>query len=100
MRGRRRYARDLGLFSLEEAVRRMTSLPAERIGLPDVGTITPGKWADLVIFDPVVIADRTAPGRADATPTGIRAVLVSGEVVMERGVRVPGPRRGRVLRKR
>jgi N-acyl-D-amino-acid deacylase len=94
-----RYSRDLGLFSLEEAVRRMTSLPAERIGLTEVGTIAPGNWADLVLFDAAEIADRTALGRSDAAPAGIHTVLLSGEVVIDRGARVPGPRRGRVLRK-
>lgn len=94
-----RYGRELGLFSLEEGVRRMTSLPAERIGLRDVGAIAPGKWADLVLFDAERIADRTGPGCADAAPAGIRTVLISGEVVLDGGERVPGPRRGRVLRK-
>lgn len=94
-----RYCRDLGLFSLEEAVRRMTSLPAERIGLEGVGSIAPGKWADLVLFDPAGIADRTAAGRTSAAPVGVRSVLISGEVVMENGARIPGPRRGRVMRK-
>lgn len=94
-----RYCRELGLFSLEEAVRRMTSLPAERIGLAGVGTIAPGNWADLVLFDAAEIADRTAAGRTDASPAGVRTVLLSGEIVMERGERVPGPRRGRVMRK-
>lgn len=94
-----RYCRELGLFSLEEAVRRMTSLPAERIGLREVGRIAPGSFADLVLFDAAGIADRTAAGRTDAPPEGVRTVLISGEVVMENGVRTPGPRRGRVLRK-
>jgi N-acyl-D-amino-acid deacylase len=94
-----RYCRELGLFSLEEAVRRMTSLPAERIGLADVGTIAPGKWADLVLFDADRIADRTAPGRTDAAPEGVRSALISGEIVMQNGARVAGPRRGRVMRK-
>lgn len=94
-----RYSRDLGLFSLEEAVRRMTSLPAERIGLPDVGRIAPGKWADLVLFDPRTVADNTAPGRADAAPSGIKAVIISGEPVLSDGAMLPGPRRGRLLRR-
>lgn len=94
-----KYSRELGLFSLEEGVRRMTSLPAERIGLADVGTIAPGKWADLVVLEPEVIADHTGPGRTEAAPSGIRSVLISGEVVMDRGARIAGPRRGRVLRK-
>lgn len=95
-----RYSRDLGLFSLEEAVRRMTSLPAERIGLAGVGAIQPGKWADLVIFDPARVADRTSPGRADAAPAGIQKVILSGELVAEGGALTTGPRRGRVMRSR
>lgn len=94
-----RYSRDLGLFSLEEAVRRMTSLPADRIGLRGVGRVAPGQRADLVIFDPGTIADNTGPGRADAPPSGVRAVLIGGEVIAERGAVAAGVRRGRVLRR-
>jgi len=94
-----RYSRDLGLFSLEEAVRRMTSMPAERIGLPDVGRIAPGRWADLVLFDPATVADNTTAARADAAPSGIKSVLISGEPVLEDGALLPGPRRGRLLRR-
>jgi N-acyl-D-amino-acid deacylase len=94
-----RYCRDLGLFRLEEAVRRMTSLPAERIGLPDVGRIAPGCWADLVLFDPARVADNTTPTRADAAPSGIRSVLISGEVVARDGALVSKERRGRVIRR-
>ena len=94
-----RYSRDLGLFSLEEAVRRMTSLPAARMGLPKVGRIAEGLRADLVLFDPSTVADNTAPGRTDAPPSGIKAVLVGGQVVARDGQLVPGVRQGRVLRR-
>lgn len=101
-----RYSRDLGLFPLEEAVRRMTSFPAERIGLRDVGRIAPGCFADLVLLDPATVADNTRPGCADAPPSGIHAVLISGEVVARRdgagaaGCAIrPGVRRGRLLRR-
>src|SRR5262249_8195526 len=94
-----RYSRELGLFGMEEAVRRMTSLPAERIGLPDVGRIAPGRWADLVLFDPERVADNTTPEGADAAPSGIRSVLISGEVVAEAGAVARGARHGRVLRR-
>ncbi len=93
-----RYSRDLGLFTLEGAVRRMTSFSAERMGL-DVGRIAEGLWADLVLFAPLTVEDNTTPERADAPPTGIQAVLISGEVVARDGQVVPGKRRGRVLRR-
>jgi N-acyl-D-amino-acid deacylase len=92
------YSRDLGLFPLEEAVRRMTSFPAERIGLAGVGRVAEGAWADLVLFDPATVADNTAPGRPDAPPTGIRAVLISGQVVAQSGRIIGRERLGRVLR--
>jgi N-acyl-D-amino-acid deacylase len=94
-----RYSRELGLFSLEEGVRRMTSLPAERIGLTGVGRIAPGAWADLVLFDPATIGDNTGPGRADAAPSGVSTVMIGGEAIVEGGEMVKGPRRGRVLRR-
>jgi N-acyl-D-amino-acid deacylase len=94
-----RYSRDLGLFSLEEAVRRMTTFPAERIGLADVGRIAEGHRADLVLFDPGTVADNTTPDRPDAPPDGIQAVLIAGQVVAQDG-QVAGWRRwGRVLRR-
>jgi N-acyl-D-amino-acid deacylase len=100
-----RYSRDLGLFSLEEAVRRMTSYPAQRMSLNGVGRIAAGAAADLVLFDPETIADRTTRERPDAPPAGIQAVLVAGHIVAQGGRVLPGPGRtgyastgGRVLR--
>jgi N-acyl-D-amino-acid deacylase len=93
------YSRDLGLFSLEEAVRRMTAYPAQRIGLVDVGRIGEGLWADLVVLDPATVADNTTLDRPDAAPTGIRAVLLSGQVVARDGKIVSGERLGRILRR-
>jgi len=94
-----RYSRDLGLFPLEEAVRRMTSFPAERIGLEGVGRIAEGGWADLVLFDPATVADNTTLTRPAAPPTGIRAVLIGGLVVAQDGQIVSRERQGRVLRR-
>jgi len=94
-----RYSRDLGLFPLKEAVRRMTSFPAERIGLTDVGRIAEGVWADLVLFDPNTVADNTTLDRPDALSTGIQTVLISGQVVAREGQIVGRKRCGRVLRR-
>jgi len=94
-----RYSRDLGLFSLEEAVRRMTSFPAERIGIAGVGRIAENDWADLVLFDPATVADNTTLDRPDAPPAGIRTVLVSGQVVAQDGRVVGRERVGRMLRR-
>lgn len=92
------YARDVGLFSLEEAVRRMTGLPAQVFGLRDRGCVRVGAWADLVIFDPKVINDTatfTDPMQASA---GIHAVMVAGTLSWLDG-RPTGERAGRTLRR-
>jgi N-acyl-D-amino-acid deacylase len=94
-----RYCRDLGLFRLEEAVRRMTSFSAERVGLTDVGRIGEGMRADLVLFDPVTVADNTTLEQPDAPPAGIEAVLVGGSIVAQRGRLVDSKRRGQVFRR-
>jgi N-acyl-D-amino-acid deacylase len=91
-------SRDLGLFSLEEAIRRMTSFPAGRIGLKDAGCISEGMWADLVLFDPETVADNSTETRSDAPPSGISAVLISGEIAAQDGRVVARQRPGRVLR--
>lgn len=92
------FARERGLFSMEEAVRRMTSLPAQRMGLRDTGRLTRGDWADLVVFDPRTIGDGDWP-RSEPQATGIRAVIVSGEIVVRDGNLMPGVSSGRILRR-
>jgi N-acyl-D-amino-acid deacylase len=94
-----RYARDLKLFTLEEAVRRMTSYTADRFGLPDTGRIAEGRWADIVLFDPATVADNATPENDNVTPAGIKAVLVSGQVVARDGQKTQAPLSGRVLRR-
>lgn len=92
------YARELGLFSLEEAVRRMTSLPAARFGLADRGTLRPGAFADLVVFDPETVIDRATFERPTEPCAGIDLVVVNGRVVWRDGV-ATGARPGRVLQR-
>lgn len=81
------YARDKGIISMEEAVRKMTSLPASRLGIPDRGRIAPGCWADLVIFDRDKIIDRATYDNPWQYPVGIFAVFVNGEPVIWEGER-------------
>jgi N-acyl-D-amino-acid deacylase len=92
-----RYSRDLGLFTLEEAVRRMTSFSASRIGLSDIGRIAEGLAGDLVIFDPKTIADNTTPECRDAAPSGIHTVILSGKIAVQGRQAVPGLCAGRIL---
>ncbi len=93
-----RYARDLRLFPLEEAVRRMTGFPARKFGLHDRGTIAEDKAADLVIFDPATIADVGTYEDPNHPPDGIRHVFVNGTRVVRDGVHT-GARPGRPLRR-
>ncbi len=79
------YARDLRLFSLEEAVRKMTSLPARRLNLQDRGVLRAGMKADLAVFDPAVIRDVATFEQPLAYSEGIVHVLVNGRFVLESG---------------
>ncbi len=91
------YARDVGLFPLEEAVHRMTGLSARRFGLAERGALRPGALADLVLFDPETVID-TATFEAPKTPAaGIDLVLVNGRAVWRDG-ETTGARPGRAIR--
>ena len=90
------YVRDKGVLPLEEAVRKMTSLPATRVGLVDRGIIRPGMKADLVAFDPETIRDRATFEEPHAYAEGVSHVVVNGAVVVDEG-RLTGVRPGRVL---
>ena len=92
------YARDRGLLTLEEAVRRMTGLSAERFGLAGRGAVRPGYYADLVLFDAGTIADAATFEQPTLPARGIDAVYVNGVPVLEAG-RPTGARPGRVLRR-
>lgn len=92
-----RYVRDEGVLELEDAVRRSTSLVADRFGIRDRGRVEVGAIADLVVFDPQAINDRATFDDPHQFPTGIDAVLVRGRPVVLDG-RLTAERPGAVLR--
>lgn len=92
-----RYVRDLRILSLNEAIRKMTSFPAKILGLTDRGVIEEGKTADLVMFDPVTVADRATFDSPHTYPQGIVHVVVNGKLAVENGEHT-GELAGRVLR--
>ena len=79
------YVRERHVLTLEDAVRKMTSLPADLLGLYDRGRIAPGMAADIVIFDPDKIQDTATYLKPAAYPTGIDMVLVNGTVAIDHG---------------
>lgn len=79
------YVRDLGMYTLEEAVFRCTGLSASRFGLEDRGVIEEGAAADLVVFDPREVADLSTMANPRVYPGGIEYVLLNGEVMVEAG---------------
>jgi N-acyl-D-amino-acid deacylase len=92
-----RYAREQGVIRLEEAVRKMTSLPAQTFGLYRKGILRPGLDADIVIFDPKTIIDKSSFDNPSQSPAGISWVIVNGEIAVEHG-QVTGATSGQVLR--
>jgi len=101
-----RYVREEKVLTLHEAIRKMTSFPAQRLGLRDRGLLREGMWADFVIFDFNAVRDRATsrypyrfplPNFPHKYPEGIKYVLVNGEIVVEKG-KHKGVFPGRVLR--
>ncbi len=92
-----RYAREMGLFPLEEAVRKMTSLPAARAGLPDRGVLEVGRFADVVAFDGEAVCDRATFEAPKRLAVGIEHVIVNGVPVLRNG-EPTGELPGRALR--
>lgn len=93
------YVRDLKLFSLEEAIRRMTSLPAATFRLQNRGQLRAGAWADLVVFDPNRVQDHATFKEPHQYATGFRFVIVNGTVVV-RDDQHTSARPGMILRHR
>jgi N-acyl-D-aspartate/D-glutamate deacylase len=91
------YVRDRGVLTLEEAVRRMTSLSARRFGLADRGELAEGRFADLVLFDPDSVVDTATYDDPKREPTGIAAVIVNGALAYRDGHHT-GVGAGRLLR--
>lgn len=91
-----RYVREQRVFSWEEAVRRMTGLPAATIGLVDRGWLAPGMAADITVFDPATVIDHATFADPAAMPEGIRHVVINGALAWTEG-RPTGVHTGRVL---
>lgn len=92
-----RYVRDQGVISLEEAIRKMTSLPAENLKLRDRGRLKPGYFADIVVFNPDTIQDHSVFADPHQYSTGVSDVLINGVQVLSDGEHT-GATPGRVLR--
>jgi N-acyl-D-amino-acid deacylase len=90
------YVRHEALFPVEEAVRKMTSLPAARLGLGDRGLLRPGMAADVVVFDLATVTDTATYTSPRQYPLGMELVLVNGQVVLRDGIRTDA-RPGRAL---
>jgi N-acyl-D-amino-acid deacylase len=90
------YSRKLGLFSLEQAVHKMTGLTARTFGLEDRGVLRPGAFADITLFDPVTVDEAATFENPMAPSKGIDTVVVNGAVAWRDG-RATGVRAGRVL---
>ena len=92
------YARDLGLMTIEEAVRRMTSLPAGQFGFAGCGVLRPGAYADIVVFDTETVIDHATYEEPDQRAEGIELVMVNGRPVWRAG-EPTGERPGRIVRR-
>ena len=91
------YVREKQVLSLQEAIRKMTGLPAERLGLVDRGWIKEGMAADVVVFDPESIIDKATFEDPNQYPEGIEVVIVNGEITLNGG-KYADVRAGQILR--
>lgn len=93
------FVREKQILTLESAIRKMTSLPAQMIGLLDRGLIRPNNYADIVIFNPDTIIDKGTYANPHQYPEGIEYVIVNGNIVVQKGEHT-GNLPGKVLRHR
>lgn len=91
------YIRDQGVVSLEEGIRKMTSLSTQQVGIVERGSIQVGHYADLVLFDPETVVDRATPAEPHKPSLGIEKVWVNGQLVFDDG-QVTGNRPGQAIR--
>ncbi len=92
-----KFSRDDGVISLQEAIRKMTSLPAANIGIRDRGSLTEGFYADVVVFDPATVRDHATFEKPLQYATGVQHVFINGEQVLKDGEHT-GATPGRVVR--
>ena len=93
------YVREKKLVSLYDAVRRMTTMAAQHIGMPNKGTLRPGSDADIVVLDPETVKERSTFAQPMLEPVGIRRVLIAGNTALKDGQIVDGTL-GRALRRK
>jgi len=94
----REYVRERKIYTLEEAIRRMTSQPAARMRLEGRGVLKPGNWADILIFDPEEFRDQATYLEPARPSTGLSFCLVNGEIAVDHGQWVMSTRSGQNLR--
>ena len=90
------YVRDLNTITLEEAVRKMSSFPAQRLRLTDRGFLRPGMKADIAVFDPARVRDAATFEKPHQYAEGFSTVIINGKIVLDNGTMLPA-RPGRVL---
>jgi N-acyl-D-amino-acid deacylase len=90
------YVRDEGVLTLPDAIRRMTSLPAATLGLAGRGRLAPGYFADVVVFDPATVADRSTFAQPHQLSVGVTEVIVNGQLTIAGG-KFAGTLAGRAL---
>ncbi len=93
----RKYVREEKKLALEDAIRKFSALPAQRVRLTDRGVLKEGMWADIVVFDPATIKDLATFGEPNQLSQGMEYVLVNGGLVIDQG-KMTGTLTGRVLR--